>query len=513
MRITKIELNNFRAFYGKHTINLDNDGKNLLVYGENGSGKSSLYLALKTFFQAAKTAQPMQDLENIFVSTAERGTASIKLSIKQNSSSSSTANIDLTVAQNEIIGTDKILIANANKIKGFFDYKSLLKTHLVSTEHINLFDIIIRDILVEQENRFSGKTIGKEWDEIIHDSHELRQGTHVRNAITASIEHFNNGLTQQLQAIETDTNTFLQEFGYNMNITLGFNGLSYHGRRDIRGNEIKVDITFFNKSIPKHQHFLNEARLSALAISLYLATVKSNPGVGVLKTLILDDLLIGLDMSNRIPLLEIIKNHFEADYQIIMTTYDKVWYDLVKNYFDVTKWKYIDIYSKKLDGIDFEMPLIKQHTDFIEKAEHYLSVRDYKASAVYIRTEFEKLLHNFCDKKNLLVKYKTKSKELKSEDFWKAIKNQTNIDPTLISELETCRGTVLNPFSHYNLESPEFEAELRKSIDIVKRLKTPSFGKDNTKTYDSMKNKIAELEAKIIEKEGSIAGMRARLAE
>ena len=104
---------------------------------------------------------------------------------------------------------------------------------------------------------------------------------------------------------------------------------------------------------------------------------------------------------------------------------------------------------------------------------------------------------NFCDKKNLLVKYKTKSKELKSEDFWKAIKNQTNIDPTLISELETCRGTVLNPFSHYNLESPEFEAELRKSIDIVKRLKTPSFGKDNTKTYDSMKNKIAELEAKI----------------
>jgi DNA repair exonuclease SbcCD ATPase subunit len=103
MRIVKIELNNFRAFYGKHTINLDNDGKNLMVYGENGSGKSSLYLALKTFFQAAKTAQPMQALENIFVSEAERGTASIKLSIKQNSSSSSTANINLTVSENEII--------------------------------------------------------------------------------------------------------------------------------------------------------------------------------------------------------------------------------------------------------------------------------------------------------------------------------------------------------------------------------------------------------------------------
>jgi len=209
MRITKIELNNFRAFYGKHTINLDNDGKNLMVYGENGSGKSSLYLALKTFFQAAKTPQPMQELENIFVSASEKNTASIQLTIKQNANSSSKTTIDLTVAQNEIIGTDKTLIANANKIKGFFDYKSLLKTHLVDTENINLFDIIIKDILYEQENRFSSYTLGKEWDDIIYNSHELRQGVHVRNSINSDITNFNNGLIHQLQVIESDTNTFL----------------------------------------------------------------------------------------------------------------------------------------------------------------------------------------------------------------------------------------------------------------------------------------------------------------
>jgi len=513
MRIVKIELNNFRAFYGKHTINLDNDGKNLMVYGENGSGKSSLYLALKTFFQAAKRPQPMQELENIFVSDDEKNTASIQLTIKQDPNSSSKTIIDLTVAQNEIIGTDKILIANANKIKGFFDYKSLLKTHLVDTENINLFDIIIKDILYEQENRFSSYTLGKEWDDIIYNSHEQRQGVHVKSTINTDISNFNNGLTHQLQVIESDTNTFLQEFGYNMTVSLGFSGLSYHGKRDIRGAEIKVDITFFNKSIPKHQHFLNEARLSALAISLYLATVKSNPAVGVLKTLILDDLLIGLDMSNRLPLLEIIKAHFEADYQIIMTTYDKVWYDLVKNYFDDSKWKYIDVYSKKLENIDFEMPLIKQNTDFIEKAEHYLAEKDFKASAVYIRTEFEKLVHQYCDKNNLLVKYKSKSKELKSDDFWKAIKTQTNIDASIVTELEACRGTVMNPFSHYDLEKPEFEAELVKLIDVVKKLKTPTFRKDNNKTYDNMKNKITELEARITEKDGTIAGMRVRLAE
>jgi len=513
MRIIKIELNNFRAFYGKHTINLNKDGKNLMVYGENGSGKSSLYLALKTFFQAAQKPQPMNELENVFIPASKKNTASIQLTIKQNPDSSSKTEIDLTVFQNEIIGVDKNIIADANKIKGFFDYKSLLRTHLVDTEHINLFDIIILEILFEQVNRFSRKTIGAEWSEIIYDSHELRQGVHVKDRISTNIEHFNNGLTQQLQAIESDTNIFLQEFGYNMNVSLDFSGLSYHGRRKIKGNEIKVSINLFNKSIPKHQHFLNEARLSALAISLYLATVKSNPGVGVLKTLILDDLLIGLDMSNRMPLLEIIKKYFEDEYQIIMTTYDKVWYELVKNYFDASKWKYIDIYSRKLDNNDFEMPLIKQNTDFIEKAEHYLAEKDFKASAVYIRTEFEKLVHQFCDKHNLIVKYKSKSKELKSDDFWNAIKTQTNIDSSIVNELEACRGTVMNPFSHYDLEKPEFEAELVKLIDVVKKLKTPVFRKDNNKTYENMKNKIAELEARIVEKDNTISSIRTRLTE
>jgi len=57
-RITKLELHHFRAFYGQHTIDLTGTSrdpatrqrrtviKNLLVYGENGSGKSSLRLAL-----------------------------------------------------------------------------------------------------------------------------------------------------------------------------------------------------------------------------------------------------------------------------------------------------------------------------------------------------------------------------------------------------------------------------------------------------------------------------------
>ena len=37
MRITDIYIKNYRAFYGEHHISLYKDGKNLMVYIENGS--------------------------------------------------------------------------------------------------------------------------------------------------------------------------------------------------------------------------------------------------------------------------------------------------------------------------------------------------------------------------------------------------------------------------------------------------------------------------------------------
>jgi len=44
VRIQTIEITNYKAFYGTHKI--DVGGKNFFIYGENGSGKSSLYYAL-----------------------------------------------------------------------------------------------------------------------------------------------------------------------------------------------------------------------------------------------------------------------------------------------------------------------------------------------------------------------------------------------------------------------------------------------------------------------------------
>ena len=64
MRIHNIEITNYKAFLGTHKINVG--GKNLFIYGENGSGKSSLYYALKDFWKVVKddvTATTKADIE------------------------------------------------------------------------------------------------------------------------------------------------------------------------------------------------------------------------------------------------------------------------------------------------------------------------------------------------------------------------------------------------------------------------------------------------------------------
>ena len=83
MKIKVIEINNYKAFYGKQKINVG--GKNLFIYGENGSGKSSLYYALKDFFQSSIEDIDLNELENIFIPDSKKGNSYIKVTFNPDS--------------------------------------------------------------------------------------------------------------------------------------------------------------------------------------------------------------------------------------------------------------------------------------------------------------------------------------------------------------------------------------------------------------------------------------------
>ena len=77
--------------------------------------------------------------------------------------------------------------------------------------------------------------------------------------------------------------------------------------RGFQGQTISLTVTYNGRQVAEPQHFLNEARLTAMALSLYLAAARiirsGRPGI-----MVLDDVLIGLDLWNRIPLLHLLRD-------------------------------------------------------------------------------------------------------------------------------------------------------------------------------------------------------------
>lgn len=55
-RIKEVHINNFKFFPESEPIKID--GKNILLYGENGSGKSSFYWALYTLLESSQKSDP-----------------------------------------------------------------------------------------------------------------------------------------------------------------------------------------------------------------------------------------------------------------------------------------------------------------------------------------------------------------------------------------------------------------------------------------------------------------------
>ena len=188
--------------------------------------------------------------------------------------------------------------------------------------------------------------------------------------------------------------------------------------------------------------------------------------------LIAVSVLIGLDMSNRLPVLDILKEYF-SDYQIFFMTYDRAWYEIVKQRTaNSGEWKYAEFYLKT---DEYEIPIYVEDRAYLEKAKEYFDANDYKACAIYLRTAFEVAIKGFCNKKNLKVRYCENPKDLTSEDFWQPIKKGKRkdgtpfLDQTRIGEIELYRSIILNPISHSRIVSVA-KKEISEAIEAVEKL-------------------------------------------
>ena len=465
MRITKIELKNFRAFYGAYQIDLHKAGKNLLVYGENGSGKTSLYQALKRFLESSEGGHQFKPYQNIFNSDD----GYIKLHLRADAQSKQDTYEWSETVKDE---TSEELLIEASRAKGFLDYKDLLETHYLHHEKgiVNVFDLLVKTLLGNTVSRETDRSLAEDWASVQPppDQSEVDQIAYLEEQIA----NFNDELANRLTDLQTKASEILGKFGYNVAFDLDFQGITYNSNdRTLDNQEILLTVKFFDRDIREHHRFLNEAKLSAIAIAIYFSSILLQPE-SELKILALDDVLIGLDMSNRLPVLDVLDEDF-ADYQIFLTTYDKAWYEIVKQRTaHGGKWKAVEFYFRQTD--EYEIPVYVEDKAYLDKAREYLDVNDYKACAIYLRTAFEVMIEEFCDAKRLPVRYRQNRDKLESQDFWDPIKVENGksgiLDQSLIRDIELYRTRILNPLSHTTITNIP-KKEIEDALEAVERLK------------------------------------------
>lgn len=481
MKISEIAINNYRAFYNekgeessKYRIKLGTR-KNLLVYGENGSGKSSLFKGLKDFFISAVDSKHSL-IRNVFSEALELNEEPfVEVTFNRSEEEQLVFRFSHDPHQTN---TNQEFLRTVMRSKSFMTYKDLMRIHFFDDPEVNLFGFLFEPegLLTELPNPVSSRP-----------ETNLKMGDLLKNVRSKpdeiNIHDFTNGVNQILTDVTKSLNCLLRYFDDSMIVS--FSALT---ETDVKKGFFKVsmNVTYFgielNKSVEKYHHFLNEARLSALAACIFLAAHLSIPSAPY-KILFLDDIFTGLDTSNRMPLLDILTEEIikgtDSDtfknHQIILTTYDRQWYDLVRNHLGNGDWCFLEMYIDKHTN-KFDHPALLPGESDLEKARFYFRTHQYPACANYQRKICESLIKKFLPEHK---KYDSQSggeivPVTKLDVFISRLEsyldeNGLSFDP--FRKLKDCLRVVMNPLSHDDMESPVYRRELELVFDIINSLK------------------------------------------
>jgi hypothetical protein len=140
------------------------------------------------------------------------------------------------------------------------------------------------------------------------------------------------------------------------------------------------------KDIDRPQSFLNEAKLTSIALAIRFTILEKRPKKPEIKILALDDLLISLDMSNRMDVLKMIFKLYEKDYQLFFFTHERGFYNEIKRWTEGndTAWNYVVFKDPVANKIQTE-----NDKEDIDKAKQFLKDNDYDSCALTLRKAVE----------------------------------------------------------------------------------------------------------------------------
>jgi energy-coupling factor transporter ATP-binding protein EcfA2 len=502
MRIETIEVSGFRAFPGDeppYTISLGAQGKSLLLFGENGSGKSSLYEGLRRLLSEYPPHDPFAGHVNVFHPSDDAS-----ISVTMNAGAAVSFRWGMAV-EHPAQGGGAAFMDVARRTT-FLNWHELLRTSLahVGSDKVDIYLLLV-DTLLRNAEMAGGGTVFEQFTE----ARQLRDAPapdpedegDEENGFDpdedrwertgAFCERLNDLLNLADTGVVARANHFLAQWlepGLAVSVTYEPRSIvpmpGFRAEEPFRTELVRFILTcsYFGRVVEHPPLFLNEARLTAVAIALFLAGAEActPQQEGKPRILVLDDILIGLDMSHRIPVLRLLQSEF-SDWQILLFTHDRVWYELAKEYTkDSGEWANYELMVMQGPPGRPPKPYLKQGQDHLERARLLLEPphNDLMGSAVHIRAWFEDLLKRKCERYKRPVEYHVNPKDFKADKFWEALKTDTRpvkgaavkMGEALISEVEMVRSQVLNKLSHAG--APNLvQAEVEAALELMPRLK------------------------------------------
>lgn len=500
--ITKIEIEGFKAFPNYFPLDLP-EGKNLLMYGENGSGKSSIYYALHVLLQSVFksdngtkyfTPTDEENLINIF-RIGEVITNTFAPSIKLTFDNGDIWNLNIN-GVSAATNVDNIKLLNRHAI--FINHSYVSRFHAArNSEEIDLWHVFYKDILPFYLPPNKSQFLADTYEDILRQSQNKprlvpngRYQGKIRgfnadlegliNRINGKVSNIYN--THFKNADENDLDIKLLYLADNdpNNTNHGeyylFYGNNRFGRqisKQLLNPNIGISIKENNKEIYKPQTYFNEAKLTAIALSVRFACLSQHPIDGAF--LALDDMLISLDMSNRMKVIDYLLKEVMGKYKIYLFTHDRLFYHtfkrIIERNYDKSKWLFGGLYVNDL--VSPSMPDFKpDDSSKIEDAHEAYAKHDYFRCGVLLRQMCEQKL-----KELLPESYRVKSDSqtveknldeqiLSLEDFCKHEK----IDFTPFVKLKSYKDLFLNATAHNDITSPFYRNEIKACLKAIDEL-------------------------------------------
>ena len=504
-RIVKLNIDNYKAYIEPQSLEMLN-GENVLIYGENGSGKSSLYKAIK-YFLSSSVGKGSFELNKY--SGRPDGSISVVYMDDDPTNASVLESTDVTYR----ISTDPVKTTNTNnqimlsyRVSGFLDYTQLLRAYLIDSSRPDLFDLVL-DLIGDHIPIKQGiyTPIKEDINEALD---ELRQAYHrtdyVYERATNRIKVWAEMFPVVMGELDTHVSRMINSYFHDMNLQIQLSVPPVNIIDESRIQDAYIDghvylnVKHYDQPMADYNSILNEARLSAIAVCLYLASLKIKAKRVESKILYLDDIFLGLDLGNRKPILDIILQEFK-DYQVFISTYDRSWYSQAKGILEGRgRWKFFELYEgTTMDSnrhLISKPIIISSDTDF-DKACSFMNDNerpDYPAAANYLRKAYEDLLQNKFyepalrdDKSELIPAFKLTKLVDACIKFTQKLHHYHHPQTDMVKYLSELKGVLqplLHPLSHYAPSSPVYKTELKTATRLYEQI-TRELEVSNYNTY------------------------------